>query len=186
MAAYQQVLRGTAGIFNIYKIVDRHQFRDYYERQALERYLPGIQGIGFAKAIHPLELQVHIEQIRAEGFPSYSVLPEGQRDLYSSIIYLEPFSGRNLRAFGYDMYSEPVRRFAMQRSMDTGEMMLSGWVRLQQEVGVHEQTGFLIYQAVYDKAQLQLAFAAQVACRITHLNRPLAHHLFEGRSSSKP
>ncbi|EPR7090077.1 hypothetical protein ACU79H_004275 [Vibrio fluvialis] len=44
MAAYQQVLRGTAGIFNIYKIVDRHQFRDYYERQALERYLPGIQG----------------------------------------------------------------------------------------------------------------------------------------------
>lgn len=68
MAAYQQVLRGTAGIFNIYKIVDRHQFRDYYERQALERYLPGIQGIGFAKAIHPLELQVHIEQIRAEGF----------------------------------------------------------------------------------------------------------------------
>ncbi|WP_432296450.1 CHASE domain-containing protein [Shewanella oncorhynchi] len=151
MAAYQQVLRGTAGIFNIYKIVDRHQFRDYYERQALERYLPGIQGIGFAKAIHPLELQVHIEQIRAEGFPSYSVLPEGQRDLYSSIIYLEPFSGRNLRAFGYDMYSEPVRRFAMQRSIDTGEMMLSGWVRLQQEVGVHEQTGFLIYQAVYDK-----------------------------------
>ncbi len=37
----------------------------------------------------------------------------------------------------------------MQRSVDTGEMALTGRVRLVQESGVQEQTGFLIYQAIY-------------------------------------
>ncbi|MEV3831764.1 CHASE domain-containing protein, partial [Aeromonas allosaccharophila] len=82
------------------------------------------------RAIRPADLQTHIDQVRAEGFPSYTVQPAGQRDLYSSIVYLEPFSGRNLRAFGFDMYSEPVRREAMQRSVDTGAIALSGRVRL--------------------------------------------------------
>lgn len=149
MATYQQVLRGAAGIFDTHEHVSREEFRNYANRQALETYFPGIQGIGFAQAIAPKDLQAHITAVRAQGFPSYSVQPPGQRDLYSSIVYLEPFSGRNLRAFGFDMYSESVRHAAMQRSVDTGEMALSGKVRLQQESGVQEQSGFLIYQAIY-------------------------------------
>lgn len=149
MATYQQVLRGSVGVFDVHEFVSRQQFRTYYERQALEQYFPGIQGIGFAQAIRPADLQTHIDKVRSEGFPYYAVQSAGQRDLYSSIVYLEPFSGRNLRAFGFDMYSESARREAMQRSADTGEMALSGWVRLQQETGFQEQAGFLIYQAIY-------------------------------------
>jgi hypothetical protein len=37
-----------------------------------------------------------------------------------SIIYLKPFSGRNLRAFGYDMYSEATRNAAMAQARDLG------------------------------------------------------------------
>ena len=149
MATYQQVLRGTAGFFDVHELVSREDFRKYAERQALDQYLPGTQGIGFAQAISPDSLASYIDAVRAEGFPSFSVQPAGERDLYSSIVYLEPFSGRNLRAFGFDMYAEPVRRAAMQRSADTGEMALSGAVRLVQESGVQEQSGFLIYQAIY-------------------------------------
>ena len=149
MATYQQVLRGTASFFDVLEFVSREDFRKHAERQALDQYFPGIQGIGFAQAISPDFLASHVDAVRAEGFPSYSVQPSGQRDLYSSSVSLEPFSGRNLRAFGFDMYTEPVRRAAMQRSVDTGEMALTGRVRLVQESGVQEQTGFLIYQAIY-------------------------------------
>ena len=165
LATYQQVLRGTAGLFDVQDFVSRKDFNGYSVRQALDQYLPGIQGVGFALAIHPTDLQTHINDVGAEGFPSYSVQPVGQRDLYSSIVYLEPFSGRNLRAFGFDMYSEPVRRAAMQRSVDTGEMALSGQVRLQQESGVQEQSGFLIYQAIYARGHS----AATVPERRAHL-----------------
>lgn len=153
MATYQQVLRGVAGLFDTHASVSRQVFREYAERQSLADYFPGIQGLGYSTAITPEQLQAHTSAIRAEGFLSYSVQPPGQRKLYSSIVYLEPFSGRNLRALGFDMYSESVRQAAMQRSVDSGGMELSGKVRLQQESGVNEQSGFLIYQAIYHRGK---------------------------------
>ncbi|MDX8400109.1 MAG: CHASE domain-containing protein, partial [Gallionellaceae bacterium] len=62
----------------------------------------------------------------------------------------EPFFDRNLRAFGYDMYSEPVRHEAMQKALESGNATLSGKVKLVQETGHQEQAGFLMYLPVYD------------------------------------
>jgi CHASE1-domain containing sensor protein len=36
------------------------------------------------------------------------------------VMYLEPFAGRNLRAFGYDMMSEPARRAALLQAARSG------------------------------------------------------------------
>ena len=116
-------------------VQERQQFREYVDRQSLSVRYPGIQGLGFARAIRPDELDAHVAEVRSEGFYHYNITPSGQRDLYSAIVFLEPFSGRNLRAFGFDMYSEPVRNAAMRRSVDTGDMALTGRVRLQQESG---------------------------------------------------
>ena len=75
--------------------------------------------------------------------------PAGERPLYTSIIYLEPFRDRNLRAFGYDMFSEPVRRAAMEQARDSGAPALSGKVELVQETGKEVQAGTLMYVPVY-------------------------------------
>jgi len=99
--------------------------------------------------IPPDQLAAHTHSVRAEGFPDYRVWPEGERALYTSIIYLEPFAGRNLRAFGYDMYVEPVRRAAMDRARDTNDVSLSGKVELVQETGTEVQAGVLMYFPVY-------------------------------------
>jgi len=94
----------------------------------------------------------HELKMRAQGFPDYAIHPAGERDPYSSIIYLEPFSGRNLRAFSYDMFSEPVRRKAMERARDTGDPGWSGKITLVQEVDQKRvQAGFLVYLPVYRK-----------------------------------
>lgn len=151
MEAYQQVLRGVRGLFETQPEVSREEFRHFIEHQELSENYPGIQGVGYTQLVRPGERAAHTAAVRREGFPSYEIKPAGARAFYTSIVYLEPFWGRNLRAFGYDMYSEPVRREAMQRAVDTGAMALSGKVRLQQESGSQEQAGFLIYQAVYGK-----------------------------------
>lgn len=77
--------------------------------------------------------------------------PEGRRETYTSIIYLEPFDERNQRAFGYDMFSEPVRREAMEIARDTDRTTLSGKVKLVQETEKDVQSGFLLYVPVYKK-----------------------------------
>ena len=99
--------------------------------------------------VDPAERARHEAQVRAEGFPDYSIHPPGNRPVFSSIIYLEPFSAANRRAFGYDMFSEPIRRAAMERARDTGEPAMSGKVILVQEGKGADQPGFLIYQPIY-------------------------------------
>ncbi|NJK96071.1 MAG: hypothetical protein HC905_15225 [Bacteroidales bacterium] len=96
-------------------------------------------------------LEQHIEKIRSEGYSDYSIKPEFSREIYTSIIYLEPFTGRNLRAFGYDMFSEPIRRKAMELARDYNMVALSGKVILVQETDKDVQAGVLMYVPVYIK-----------------------------------
>ena len=133
LAAHAQILRGGAAFLAQDNGVTREGWREFAERQKLDQNFPGIQGLGFMVLISPGELSEHIRKIRAEGFPDYRVKPEGEREVYAPVIYLEPFSGLNLRAFGYDTFSEPVRRAAMERARDNDEAALSGKVLLLQE-----------------------------------------------------
>ncbi|CAA7626382.1 CHASE domain-containing protein [Magnetospirillum sp. SS-4] len=149
MQAYEAVLRSGVGLFQSSAEVSRAEWRAFVATTAIDRYYPGIQGIGYSAVVRPEERHSHTEAIRAEGFPGYSIRPQGERDVYTSIIYLEPFIGRNLRAFGYDIFSEPVRRAAMERARDSGEAALSGKVTLVQETDSDIQPGFLLYLPVY-------------------------------------
>jgi PAS domain S-box-containing protein len=148
---HARILLSGAAFFNASDSVSRHEWRTYTQYRQFKYQLPGIQGLGFSLLIPAEELPQHILDIRREGFPSYQVSPEGKRQVYSAIIYLEPFSNRNRRAFGYDMFSEPVRRDAMERARDTNMPALSGKVALIQETGDEVQAGNLMYVPVYRK-----------------------------------
>ena len=81
--------------------------------------------------------------------------PPGARPAYSSTEFLEPFDWRNHRAFGFDMYSEPERRQAMDRAWKTGKASLSEKVQLVQETQEDLQRGVLIFLPIYtDQAQI--------------------------------
>ncbi len=149
MGTYLQILRATGGLLKTQPQVSREQFHKFIDQQGVGTDHTGIQGVGFARLIRPQELGAHIESVRREGAVNYTIRPEGERPLYSSIVYLAPPLGRNLRAIGYDMYAEPVRHLAMQRAADTGEISLTGKVRLVQETGQDEQAGFLVYAPIY-------------------------------------
>ena len=148
---HARILMSGAALFNATETVTREEWRVFNKTQKVEKQLPGIQGIGFSLLIPPAELSRHIQKIRREGFPQYKLRPDGVREIYSSIIYLEPFSGRNLRAFGYDMFAEPARRSAMERARDTDNAALSGKVILVQETDKEVQAGTLMYVPVYRK-----------------------------------
>ena len=149
LAACAQVLYGGAAFFDAAESVERTEWRAFTQSLYLDHRLPGIQGIGFAQLIPAGQLARHVQDIRSQGFPDYQVKPAGERSVYSSIVYIEPFSGRNLRAFGYDMLSEPVRRAAMEWAQDKNAAALSGKVVLVQETQENVQAGTLMYVPVY-------------------------------------
>ncbi|MET0091259.1 MAG: EAL domain-containing protein [Candidatus Thiodiazotropha sp.] len=150
MLEYEQVLRGgVAFVETLGRNPTRQEWREYVSGLDLETYYPGIQGMGYSIMLEPSELADHIGTVRGEGFPDYQLKPEGERKQYSAIIYLEPFDWRNRRAFGYDMYSNPMRRMAMDHARDSKAPAVSGRVILVQETEQDVQAGFLVYLPVY-------------------------------------
>ncbi len=152
MEAYTAMLRATRGLFEgVGEEPDAGTFARFVESLGLSRHYRGIQGIGWARALRPGEVARHEQQMRAAGWPDYRVWPLGDRPLYSAITNLEPLDWRNRRAIGYDMFSDPTRRQAMERARDTGEVAASGKVELVQEIDTGRQPGFLMYLPVYGR-----------------------------------
>ena len=149
MAVYEQVLLGGSGLFDAFENVTRQEWRRYVETLQLGERFPGIQGVGFALHIPADAKDAHVAAVRAEGFPDYDIRPTDPRPVYTSIVFLEPFVARNLRAFGYDMFAEATRRAAMEAARNTGRPYLSGRVTLVQETESDVQAGVLLYVPVY-------------------------------------
>jgi PAS domain S-box-containing protein len=148
---YEQSLLATRGLLEASDGVTREEFATFAASLRLAERYPGILGIGYSVFVPAADKARHVAQVRGEGFPEYDIRPGGPRESYSSIVYLEPFAGRNLGAFGYDMSAEPVRNRAMQQARDTGRTSLSGRVTLVQESDANVQAGFLMYVPVYRK-----------------------------------
>ena len=146
---YETTLRGGLALLSSVENVSRVQWSYYVDTLNLMLNYPGIQGVGYSLIVHPNNKQDHINKIKKEGFPEYSIKPEGDRSIYTSIIYLAPFDDRNKRAFGYDMFSEPIRRRAMEYARDYAETVISSKVVLVQETDIDVQSGFLMYLPFY-------------------------------------
>ncbi|HEX4917655.1 MAG TPA: CHASE domain-containing protein [Limnobacter sp.] len=149
MEEYEQALRGGVAFIHAHPDFDREDWKNYVDNLELDRALPGLQGYAFARRVTRSELAAHEAAVRASGYGSYLVTPPGEREVYFPIEMIEPFDARNQRAFGFDMYSEPVRQQAMNQAMDTGKAVLSGLVKLRQEGSRDTQLGFLMYLPVY-------------------------------------
>ena len=149
MQGYQQILRGGIGLFKASTHVSRQEFHDYVTSLEVDKHWPGIQGIGYAVMLTPDETEDFVNNVQLEGFNEFNVFPAGERDKYSSILYLEPFTARNQRAFGYDMYSEKARHIAMDIARDNGNFAFTAKVKLVQENGDDLQNGFLMYVPLY-------------------------------------
>ena len=160
MKTYEQVMRGVDGLFAHAGIVKREEFRDYIAKLRLRENYPGIQSVRFVPIVPNTEKDRHTAAIRKEGYPAYTIWPKGQRDIYAPVVYAEPTDERNLQAFGYDMLSDldyprpgdsaiGLRRAAMEQARDSGNIAVSGKIRLVFETDQDQQAGFVIFLPVY-------------------------------------
>jgi CHASE1-domain containing sensor protein len=86
------LLRSGSSLFAASDTVTRNQWKTFIEHNELKINIPGIQGVGVSIIIQKDQLKHHIQTIRNEGFSDYTVKPSGERDFYTSIIFLEPFA----------------------------------------------------------------------------------------------
>ncbi|MBI1394862.1 MAG: PAS domain S-box protein [Betaproteobacteria bacterium] len=158
MLAYQEVLWGAAGLFAASQDVSREDWQHYTEQLGIDQRYPGILAMGYAIRLRSGEIGRHEMRVRREGVRDYRHWPEGVREDYTAIEYIEPLTEMNRRVLGYDMYSEPARREAMERARDEADAALSRRVDLLQQTlddGTTRRTpGFLLYVPVYEGGRI--------------------------------
>jgi len=148
---YALVLKSAASLFRASETIDRSEWNVYVNSLRLDNHFPGNLGLAYNQIIPFEKLQEHTEMIRAQGFPHYTLRPEGKRDIYTSIVYIEPLSPQNGNALGYDTYSEPVRRAAMDRARDSGEPAITDKLELVQDAFGQKKAAIIMYAPVYAK-----------------------------------
>ncbi|WNZ22566.1 histidine kinase [Leptolyngbya sp. NK1-12] len=138
--------------------VDRQAFAEFVERP-LQTY-PGIQALEWVPIVQQTDRPAYEAAIRAEGYPSFQItelaktgklVRAGQRPYYVPVTYVEPLA-ENRSAFGYDLNSDPTRASAIAQARKTGEITVTGRIRLVQEQ--RDQFGFLVFLPLYRDHQL--------------------------------
>ncbi len=148
MAGYEQNLRGAAALFATADAVTRDDWREYQRHLQPPQGVPRIVSVAFAPVIPAARLDEFLAGVRKSDVPEYKVSPEGSRPLYVPALYIEPFDS-NLRGLGFDVYSEPVRRAALNRARDTGEATLSARIILAQDAAGGPQPGVALFVPIY-------------------------------------
>jgi PAS domain S-box-containing protein len=145
---YELVTRGGAALFASVARPTQQQWASYVEGMNIEERFPAMVGLGYAAYVDGGRIGELQTEWREAGNGLLEVYPRGAREIYGPILYLEPKIAANIQAMGYDMYSQPTRRAAMQAALESGEARLSGPVQLVQD-GETRSTGLLIYLPVY-------------------------------------
>lgn len=148
MRGYEQVLRSASALFAASADISREEWVQYVAGTHLQETYPGVQGMHFAVHVRDAELPAFTARMRAEGLKDFTVRPPGARAEYYPVTWPAPLNDRNRKAAGFDLYSESVRRDALDRARDTGQPAISGKIVL---VGDSSGTtpGFLYVQPVY-------------------------------------
>lgn len=146
--AHALLLRACAAFISSSDTVTSESWKKFIEECNIEENLSGIQAVGYACFV-PASERMHLMQQMKTERPGFHIWPEGRDDFGSSVIYIEPSSNRNQRAFGFDMLTEPIRRRGMEKALDSNQAVLSGKVTLVQESDSNIQAGTLMFVPVY-------------------------------------
>ena len=149
---YERGLMGGAGLYQASQRVQRDQWHDYVSQMNISKYYPGMLAMGVAAAVKPEARKKFEAMVRADGYPDYHISSFLEQQINFPVLYIEPFNQMNQRAFGFNLYSHPVRRAAINRAIDSGKSAMTRMVILKQNDDAHQlERGFLYFFPIYKK-----------------------------------
>ncbi len=128
--------------------INVEDIRHFLERDDDQDPTGGMQGVGIALFEAAGNVSEALAILRSSYGGDQQIWPQTDQPYRFPIVVLEPPDARNQAAIGYDMYSDPVRRDAMERAWRSGNATATAPVELVQEITDEKQTGFLIYLPV--------------------------------------
>jgi len=148
LTSYMEVVRAGSALFAVSPEINYAEFRAFVAGLQLRDRYPGLEAIGFAQRVNRRDLQSFLRVIRLDGIRRFRVWPAGGRPEYYPISLFEPRAQRAEAVLGFDMWTNPIQREAMERARDTGQPTASDW-RDASAVEEHRPPDLVLYIPVY-------------------------------------
>ena len=150
---YEMIMQGGAGLFLSSTDVTREEWRSYVTYRRIKERFPGIRAMGIARQVRQSDLQKHQQEIRSTGYSDYTVHPQGEREKYCPVIYVEPLNEDSKPVVGFDLLSDPIRKAALELAEATGDSAISEKLPLVYGHGKLDGSGVLLCLPIYGAAK---------------------------------
>jgi signal transduction histidine kinase/integral membrane sensor domain MASE1 len=181
LANYEDVLRGGAGFIAASDHLDPQNWHSYVDRLGLLDRYPGIVAVEFIRWVPDAQLEKFAAERRRQGTPDFQVRPMpgapesgAPNGVHYVTTYAEPARFARL-ILGIDLTTEPLRRAAADRTLETGMASLTRAVTFNARS--NPMDGLVLFVPVYreDKSAFEhrgefigwtaLAFTAELFFR---------------------
>ncbi len=143
LTGHERLMMSCAALFSASEEVTSDEWQLFAGNLRMGEYYPGVRAIGFAPVCRVNELSSQLEKF-LPGQPDFRIWPEGNRELVAPVIHITPMTEELQKVVGYDLYSEPVRKAALDRAASSGNFATTGRISLVDASGSElNQSGFL-------------------------------------------
>ena len=110
--------------------------------------MPGLVGYGVALPVEDADLGTFSQRLRNERQGPVRVFPRNGPGPYWPVAYAEPAMVAK-SARGFDLASEPARRRAIERALDSGDASMTGLIAVGFTGEAEKPPGFLMFYPLY-------------------------------------
>ncbi|PSJ59344.1 CHASE domain-containing protein [Pseudaminobacter soli (ex Li et al. 2025)] len=148
------LLRSTQALFQARDgSMSRAEFSAFYDALDVKDNFKGLRGIGylgFGTTGEEAELENRIQHIHGVD---RAVHPPSTQDWRTPVLLYEPMDDSDLTGIGFDMFTDPARRSAIEMAVHSGQPRATGRILLGEESPeIQRVPGFLVFASVTDNS----------------------------------
>lgn len=152
MGDYERLLHSARATWQLHPDLLREQpFAAFGEEIQLMKRYPGVQALGFATWVENGDTAALVAKLRQTVKPDYAVRQGNSPQIPKApISVIAPFTPQNSSALGFDLYSESLRREAMQKALENQQVQVTRRLLLvQKDAQGQPLPGFLLMLPVW-------------------------------------
>ncbi len=150
MNSYSGALLGAAGLFASSQEVTNQEWSQYIKSLDISKNFRGIQAFGYTKIVKPEDLGAYNQSLINRKLFNTKVFPELPTSPLVPIHYVAPETEGSLKGIGFNMFSDPKRRVAMEYARDNNSIALTNKIQLVADKDDQKPgTGLVMFYPVY-------------------------------------
>ncbi|MGO4836043.1 CHASE domain-containing protein, partial [Rhizobiaceae sp. 2RAB30] len=127
--------------------LSRMAFKTFFDALDFEKNFSGLRGIGFLRLIKTGDEFVAVQDIERNQGETLPIYPDTDQALRTPVILFEPREG--VAGIGYDMFTDPVRRAAIEKAMGDEGKWATGLVEIGKPAGDPGVPAFLDFKRLH-------------------------------------